>query len=285
MQEKIPYNSYIVRYSEIALKGDNRIYFERQLINNIRKQVLKNQVNKIYNPRGRIIVETKNELDLKRVMGISSYSRSIKLDLDYEKLKKKCSYFVEKLKQDKKLKSFRIRCQRNNKKFPLTSVDIEKDIGNLFRENSAKKVDLKNPDYVLTIELVSNYFLVTDEKQLGYNGLPIGVQGKLFAYVYDKPSLLAAWIFMKRGSEIILVTKKDIDVSLLEKYNPTNFQKVKVKKISELDSLAKDYKVKGIITGYTIENMKKLDTELVQLDPLIVWSKEQIKETLKEISK
>ncbi|HHI04210.1 MAG TPA: tRNA 4-thiouridine(8) synthase ThiI, partial [Candidatus Woesearchaeota archaeon] len=70
----------VIRYSEIGLKGNNRIIFEKKLINNIKDCLKKNKIkyDKIQRLRGRIIIFAEQKLDcLKYVFGISSFSPAL----------------------------------------------------------------------------------------------------------------------------------------------------------------------------------------------------------------
>ena len=66
---------YLIRYSEIALKGKNRKDFENQLIRNLGAFFkTKGEKAKISCLQGRLLLETEKEINLKPVFGISSYS-------------------------------------------------------------------------------------------------------------------------------------------------------------------------------------------------------------------
>ena len=121
--EKI--SSVLIRYGEIGIKGLNRGYFEKKLINNIRDCLDKNSIkyNSITRYSGRIIISAQDKcLCLKNVFGISSFSPAVKVDLNLEKIKKTSLGLYEK-------GSFRISSKRLNKKFNLTSEELNRLLG------------------------------------------------------------------------------------------------------------------------------------------------------------
>ena len=64
---------YVLRYGELALKGRNRIDFEKRLIANIEDFLMKNnfRFEKIIRPRGRIVVYSDDEIDFSKVFGLT----------------------------------------------------------------------------------------------------------------------------------------------------------------------------------------------------------------------
>src|SRR5690554_706910 len=92
----------LVRYGEIALKGGNRDFFIKQLVKNIRK-ALEGIEHRIKKDRGRILVELDKGSDdleeslkrLKKVFGIVSLSRVVKVDKDMETINQAALQMVE----------------------------------------------------------------------------------------------------------------------------------------------------------------------------------------------
>jgi thiamine biosynthesis protein ThiI len=292
------YNSYILRYSEIALKGNNRIYFEKQLINNIKQQVLSKLDEKIYikKPQGRFIIDTEKKIDLSVVFGISSYSRCICIDSKgsktIEEIKKVLPFFSKRVTKNPDIKNFRISCQRLNKDFPLTSMDFEKQVGSDFHELIKKDVKLKNPDYTLIIEIVKDKIYITDEKKICFAGLPVGIEGILYGKLENIDDLIANFLMMKRGCSIVPFSRKNVYknssseikylLKLLQKYSPEKLKLCKIDDYSDLENL-EFKKIKGFVTGKTIENYEKIESDYVQLTPIIFYTKEEIKELFNKI--
>ena len=244
----------IIRYAEISLKGKNRAFFENILVKNIK---LAFPDYKITKPRNRILLHTDKKLNLSGIFGIASYSYADELDLDIEEIKKKS------LSLAKKGKSFRITCQRLDKSLPFKSTDIEKKVGEYVFENTKSKVNLKNPDINIQIELFNNKAYVFAEKMNGAGGLPVGVEGKAIASIENQDSVKAALSVMKRGCGIIPDAFKKKDIQILNKKTTT------IKDFKELEDMAEKHKAKALVTEQKIKNFKQLPTKLMVLRPLI----------------
>jgi len=248
----------ICHYAEIGLKKGKRRFFEEKLVENIKsalKPVFFKQVKRI---SGRIIIEFESDIPLsqwdkisvllKNAFGISHFSLAQSCQPRIEEIKKKG---LEILKE-KEFKTFKIKTQRSNKNFPLTSPEINEQIGESILNNLKKKVDLKNPDLTLFIEIVDNYAFLYLEKIKGLGGLPIGSSGKALCLLsggIDSP--LAAYMAMKRG----------IKLELIHLY----FDKSSIKKVKEIAKVLSKFQ-KGIKL-YLIP-FKKIQKEIAQKLPL-----------------
>ncbi len=265
-------NVVIVRYSEIGLKGKNRIVFEKRLINNIRDCLKKNKVKyeKIDRLRGRIIIFTKQKLNcLKYVFGISSFSLALKLESDVNEIEKA----VELIIKERKFKTFRVSAQRLNKDFSLTSPEIERTIGSFVCEKFNKNVSLKNFDLEIDIEILNKAYVFT-ERVKGLNGLPVSVEGKVVSLIEDKNSLLASLLIMKRGCSVIPVSLKKTDINLIKKF-AYGFEPelIIIKNIKEIDNIAKEHDARAVVVGQTLKNFKELKLKTMVLRPLIGFDK------------
>ncbi len=247
----------ILRYSEIGLKGNNRIVFEKKLIDNIRDCLKKNKVKykKIERLRGRIIIFTEQKLDcLKYVFGISSFSSALVVEPEIKEIEKA----IESIIKDRKFKTFRVSAQRLNKDFSLTSPEIERTIGSFVCEKLNKKVSLKNFDLEIGIEIL-DYAYVFIERIKGLNGLPVGIEGKVVSLIENKNSLLASLLMMKRGCLVIPVSLKKTDISLIKKF-AYGFEPelIIIKNPDELDNMAEEHDARAVVIGQTLETFKEL---------------------------
>ena len=267
----------VIRYSEIGLKGNNRIIFEKKLIDNIKDCLKKNNVKyeKIERLRGRIIIFAEQKLDcLKYVFGISSFSPALVVEPEIKEIKKA----VSKLAENKKFKSFRVSAQRLNKDFPLTSPEIERTIGSFVCEKLNKKVSLKNFDLEISIEILDKSYVFI-ERVKGLNGLPVSVEGKVVSLIEDENSMLASLLMMKRGCSIIPVSMKKTDISLIKKFT-YGFEPelIIIKNSKELDGIAKEHDAKAVVVGQTFKNFKELKLKIMVLRPLIGFEDKDIKQ-------
>ncbi|ACB07944.1 tRNA uracil 4-sulfurtransferase ThiI [Candidatus Korarchaeum cryptofilum] len=199
------FNALIIRYSEIGLKSSSiRSYMERALQRNLEETYRNEGVNflKVIKRAARLIAYTKDPKVrevTKLVLGISSYSPSLETDADLNSIAN-----AAELVAGWGEGSFAIRVQRVTKEFPMTSLDLAKEIGAKVKESTGRSVNLDHPDQEIHIELIGGYAYVSDEKIRGYGGLPVGTQGKVLALIsggIDSP--VAAWLLMRRGAQII----------------------------------------------------------------------------------
>ncbi len=190
----------IVRYGEISLKGRNRGQFEQKLKEDL-GWFLKKQGHafaKITAERGRIYIRGIEDLpELKKILGVYSYSPAFELARDYGALKKEVSRFFPAIKQSR---DFRVSCQRIAKDFSPDSMGVEREIGTIISERTGTPVRLKDPDFELHIEIGHRHLYLFSEKIRGFGGFPVGSAGKLVSLIsggIDSP--VATFLMMKRG--------------------------------------------------------------------------------------
>ncbi len=244
----------IVRYSEIGLKGENRIKFENRLIENIKDCLNKNYVefDRMVRKRGRIIVYTKEYCDcLRYVFGIKSFSPAIETCLNIEEIKRNAVKFYTG-------GTFRITTKRLEKIF-LTSQKINEIVGDYIRKNKRAKVDLKSPDVEIGIEIFNGKAYIFNQKIKGPGGLPIGVSGKVALILDNEKAVDAGILLMKRGCEIVVVEKKKIDFKRMEKF--CYGFKLKIKKNVPKNIIA-------ICVSDDLKNIKKWKYKKLILRPL-----------------
>ncbi len=225
-------NYIICHYHEIALKGKNRKFFEKKLIENIKKQLnplLWQSVQKI---SGRIIIKlkenTKNQSAiinaLEKIPGIAYFAFAINSEQNILAIKAQAL----KILRQEKFKTFKISTKRSKKDFFLTSPEINEIIGAFVVEKLNKKVDLKIPDITYFIEIVETFAFIYLQKIKGMGGLPVSTSGKAIALIsggIDSP--VAVFYGLKRGLKIIFVH--------FHAYPYTNKQSIeKVEKIVEI---------------------------------------------------
>ncbi len=182
---------------EISLKSDIvRRKFERKLVENIKKAVPNSSVRKL---GGKLEIEADDSCveKLRRIFGIAWIARADKIDSsdlkDIEEFfRRRCEEWIP------AEKSFAIRARRVGN-HPYTSLDLAKRLGSIAR----RRVDLKNPDVEVFVEVRGDksYFYVGRER--GPGGLPLGTAGNLVALIsggIDSP--VAAWMMMRRGASI-----------------------------------------------------------------------------------
>lgn len=217
-------NYILIHYGEIALKGGNRNFFEKQLIENIKSQLnnfCPGSFEFAKKSGGSLMIKlndngAKNHDKIKDALlhtpGIANFSFAASVQQDVETLKTFCWNIIENTKSD--FKTFRVRAQRSNKNFPLTSEQLNREIGGYIFDkletrhsrvtgNGKKSVSLKNPDLEIKIFILDEFSLVTVEKIAGLGGLPVGTGKKAMALLsggFDSP--VAAFQILRRGVQL-----------------------------------------------------------------------------------
>lgn len=267
----------IIRYGELALKGKNRFMFENQLINNIKDALKKNDIgfDSVKKIHGRIFVFTENKAPcLSNVFGIVNYSYGIKcgntLDDVREKLDGIISYFDSNTK-------FRVSTIRQYKPFPLTSIEIDKEIGAYIVEKTGAKVSLKKFDSEVGIEIYKDDIYIFADRNKSVGGMPVGSSSKVVFYAEDDSDLLGVYLMMKRGCKVILVSKRDIDFSWLQKYAyGFKLRLTIIVEMSDINVICEDNKISVIVLGQTLDNISSYDLGIVELRPLVAFSNDEI---------
>jgi tRNA uracil 4-sulfurtransferase len=202
------YDRILIRYGEISTKGRNRNKFVDKLRKSIRIALAPFPKIKIEAGRDRMYVllngENAQEISkvLKGIFGIQSLSPAIKVEKDIEMMKEKALELVTSLYKEGQ--TFKITAKRSDKTFELDTDGINQTFGaHLLTHISGIKVDVKNPDINLKIEIRPEAVYLSCETILGAGGLPVGSSGKAMLMLsggIDSP--VAGYLTMKRGVEI-----------------------------------------------------------------------------------
>jgi len=189
--------------SEISLKGGNRMWFERKLTDNVNKALSDLPVATIDRPAWRVLIGFSEPVpfsDVARRLGtVFGLGAIMPVEYGGSTLESLQSLIGERL-PDLRAESFAIRCLRSHKRFPMTTPEIEREIGAFVQARTGWPVDLTSPDLTLHI-LVDEKGLFTWTRRVpGPGGLPIGVGGKATCMISGGiASPVAAWLMMKRG--------------------------------------------------------------------------------------
>lgn len=200
------YNVALIRYGEIVLKGNNRSKFEKKLVDNV-KYALREEDVKVTFSQARLYVEPANPIDmdriinkLKKVFGIVSISPALKVKSDWETIKDSAVRLME---EENMGKTFKVEARRGDKSFPLQSMEIAREIGGyVLSKVKGLKVDVTNPDTLLSIEVREDTYIYID-KIPALGGMPVGTNGKGLLLVsggIDSP--VAGFMLARRGVEI-----------------------------------------------------------------------------------
>lgn len=202
---EMKYDHIMVRFGELSTKGKNKKDFIFRLGDNIRN-ALKEYKSLTYQVRmDHIYIKLNDENPepvierLKDVSGIYSFSLVIKTDTDIENLK---NVVLDLLFKENK-KTFKMRAKRADKLYPIISDDINRLIAGHVLKNSEYKVDVHNPDVLVSITIRNDAAYIYTSDILGAGGYPLGVGGKALMMMsggIDSP--VASYLLMKRGVAI-----------------------------------------------------------------------------------
>ena len=211
MAEITEENVLIVKYGEIAVRGNNRKFFIERLLRTIRKNLDGLGDFYVVKEQGRLIVEDRGgEMDFDKVipkvlciMGIIGVSPAVRTkNQDLDNLKAVCKKHMNDIGVDE-YKTFKIETKRSNKKYPLESREVSAAVGEYILDNFPNlTVDVHNPDLTVYIELRNNAYIYSKLIK-GLGGLPVGSSGKgivMLSGGIDSP--VSAFLMAKRGVEV-----------------------------------------------------------------------------------
>lgn len=200
----------LIKNGELALKGLNRMNFENALIKNIKTAINGLGATSITRAQSTITIEPIDEdypfedaLErIKRVFGIAAFCRAASVEKDINVILEKCVPYLKDAMMS--VKTFKVEAKRADKKFPLTSPEISRLVGGeLLKNYRHLKVDVHNPELVVTVEVRDNAAFIRAGQLHGAGGMPVGTAGRasiLISGGIDSP--VAAWMMAKRGIEL-----------------------------------------------------------------------------------
>ena len=201
--------SFVVHYQEIALKGKNRPWVLKRLVRNLRRAVADLDVTEIKTVMGRIEVVLGPTAEpaavgerIRTVFGVANYSYAGRAPQDLDAI---AAAILQDL-GDRTCASFRVSARRADKRFPMLSPEIEREIGGRIHEARGWKVDLTHPELTIHIQMLTRDAFYYFGKERGSGGLPTGTAGRVTCLLsggIDSP--VAAWRMMKRGCDVTFV--------------------------------------------------------------------------------
>lgn len=202
-------NSVLIRYHEIALKKGNRAYFTELLKRNLLAAVRDLGAKEIRSLPARLLLTFKNDVPqailierMDTVFGVANFSIVERTARDIDVLRAR---ILESL-DGSRFESFRVETQRGDKTFPLTSPEINRQLGAAVKEQTGARVDLESADFTVTVEILPRDAFFGFNKIAGAGGLPVGASGRVVSLIsggIDSP--VAAYRMMQRGCRLIFV--------------------------------------------------------------------------------
>ena len=202
----INYDHIMIRFGELNTKGKNKKEFIRTLAVNI-KSALKDWPDLVIETRYDHIYVGLNNTPYQEVLerlqdvsGIYALSLVYRCDKNVDVVKESALALIK----EEEGKTFKVKVKRGDKSFPLISDEITRIVaGHILRNSPNLKVDVHNPDILLSIEVRQEATYIFTKTVLGAGGYPLGVGGKTMHMLsggIDSP--VAAYLMMKRGVSI-----------------------------------------------------------------------------------
>ena len=202
----INYDHIMIRFGELNTKGKNKKEFIRMLAANIKSAlkdwpdlIIETRYDHIYVGLNNIPYQEVLEL-LQDVSGIYALSLVYRCDKNVDVVKESALALI----REEEGKTFKVKVKRGDKSFPLISDEITRIVaGHILRNSPNLKVDVHNPDILLSIEVRQEATYIFTKTVLGAGGYPLGVGGKTMHMLsggIDSP--VAAYLMMKRGVSI-----------------------------------------------------------------------------------
>ncbi len=202
-------DSVLIRYHEIALKKGNRQYFTELLKRNLLASVRDLGAKEIRSLPARLLLSFKQDIDpallierMRTVFGVANFSLVERTVKDIDTLRFRLLEAIDECH----FTSFRIETQRGDKTFPLTSPEINRQLGAAVKDKSGARVDLTHPEFTVTVEILPRDAFFGFNKIAGAGGLPVGASGRVVSLIsggIDSP--VAAYRMMQRGCRVIFV--------------------------------------------------------------------------------
>lgn len=234
----------LIRFGEIFLKGKNRGFFEKTLTKNIEEAI--SGIATVTKIPGRYIVDNfseDNEYEivekLRKIPGIFSFSVACAVPTDMAQIEQTAISVMSDLSG-----SFKVDTNRADKHtLELNSMEISAKVGGEILKNCKNlRVDVKNPDFTLYIDVRENKETYIYEKSvMGVGGMPVGTSGAgllLLSGGIDSP--VAGYMMAKRGVKVAAVHFHSFPYT-------SNFAREKVERLAKIISA-----YTGPITVYMI---------------------------------
>ena len=255
-------SSILIHYHELGLKGDNRKWFEKVFRNNVKKHLKNLPYNSIKIIGARVFVnqidktkwnEYKNKLN--NVMGLSNAT----LVYNVEPTIKNFNDASNNLIANKSFKTFKVHSRRQYKDFPLTSMEMNMQVGEYIQQICKKPVKLKNPDLTVYIEIVNNNGYIGTDRVYGHGGLPVGVSEEAISLIssgIDSP--VASFELLKRG----------VYLSYVHFHSYPSTTKQSIENVKSILSILKNYQIQCPLY---IVPLLKIQQEIMKNAPNKFW--------------
>jgi thiamine biosynthesis protein ThiI len=199
----------IVHYHEVSLKRGNRPLFLRHLARNLERATADVGPVRLRQLSGRIMLDLAGNPSPEtvrdraaRVCGVASVALASRVPSVVDAMKDVVGQLVD----GRTFRSFRITARRAFKTYPLTSVELNRELGSFVVDRTGARVDLHHAELEVHVEVMPDETFIYLDRVAGPGGLPVGASGTVAALLsggIDSP--VAAWRMIKRGCRAVLV--------------------------------------------------------------------------------
>lgn len=198
----------LCKYGEIVLKGANKKYFEDMLCKQLRRKAKAFGDFTVTRAQSTIYITPKNDFcDIdsmfeaaRKTFGIAAVGRAAECKKDIEDIKRVTREYIPQFLEGKA--TFKVEGKRSDKTFPYDSMKLSELIGGeiLDEMNGRIKVNVRQPDVVVKVEIRETAAYVHAGQFRGAGGMPVGSNGRgllLLSGGIDSP--VAGYMMAKRG--------------------------------------------------------------------------------------
>jgi len=199
----------LVHYHEISLKAGHRPMFLRHLRQNLERATVDLPPVKVIQLPGRLMLDLEGNPApeavrerVTRICGVANLALAQRVTSQMDAIKAAVGRMIE----GRQFESFRITARRAFQTYPLTSVEINRELGTFVLERVKTRVDLDNPALIIHVEVLPGETFIYSDREPGPGGLPVGSSGTVVSLLsggIDSP--VAAWRMMKRGCRVEFV--------------------------------------------------------------------------------
>jgi thiamine biosynthesis protein ThiI len=199
----------IAHYHELALKGRNRPMLVDRLVRNIREGLRGLGHCRVESLAGRIRISLEDPAHwstvrsrLEATFGLANFAPAHYVSSDITAMTAAICETVQGLP----FHTFRVTTRRADKSYPLTSMEVDRQVGAAVVERTGAHVSLKDPEMTVFIEVLGSGAYYYCERFHGAGGLPVGMSGTVACLLsggIDSP--VAAWRMMKRGCRAVFI--------------------------------------------------------------------------------
>jgi thiamine biosynthesis protein ThiI len=202
----------VLRYHEVALKGRNRPFFVRRLVEHVRRVTADLPVGAIHRASARLLLPLGDaaawpevRLRLGRVFGLANFALAHEVPLgardgDPGAAVARLGEAIVARLGGMPVTSFRVQTKRSDKRFAFTSPEVNAALGAIVQRATGAPVDLERAAVTIAVDVLPGRAFFSVEKVPGAGGLPVGTSGRVLALLsggIDSP--VAAWRMMRRG--------------------------------------------------------------------------------------